>query len=250
VIHAIARSREAPERAERIVERLETMYEAGDTEVRPDVVCYDALINAFGWSTVEGRSRRCYDIFQKMLREYKSGKNLRVKPDIITCNSVLNSCAYEEVAGEAARADMINMVVDTMETFQSEAPEFGWPNHVTYSHVLRAISKHLPPSDQKRTALAEATFWQCCKNGHVSVLVVTQLHRALPWARFSELMGQALFSAADDVHLGFNLRKLPPEWTRFAPKKPKQRRESRPSRKEPSVEVTKSVIAKARGRDR
>ena len=40
---------------------------SGDPSFLPDVVCYDALINAFGWSTVPGRSRKCYEIFQSML---------------------------------------------------------------------------------------------------------------------------------------------------------------------------------------
>jgi len=249
VIHSIARSRSDPERAEKIVQRLESRYETGESDVQPDVVCYDSLINAFGWSTVSGRSRKCYEIFQNMLHDYTSGKNQQAKPDIITCNSVLNACAYEDVEDEEEKEEIMKMVVDTLETFQSNAPMYGWPNHMTYAHVLLAISKHVPVTDVKRTALAETTFWQCCENGHVSVMVVNQLHRVLPWDRFAALMGPALFSKQGEK-LGFNLRKLPQRWTRFAPK-PKQRIESRPSRKYPSVEITKSAVSKkSTSRDR
>lgn len=243
MIHAIARSRTEPERAEKIVKRLEEKSSSGDSDIRPDVVCYDALINAYGWSSVKGRSRKCYAIFLHMLDQYRTGKNRYAKPDVITCNSVLNSCAYEEAADDDEKAEMIDMVVDVLETYQTNAPKFGWPNHVTYSHVLLAISKHLSPTDEKRQALAEATFWQCCDNGHVSVLVVNQLYRALPsWEHFKGLMGEALFSEEGDAKLGFNLRKLPPQWTRYVPMKRRQRLESRPSTKRPSMEVTKETV--------
>lgn len=46
VIHAIARSRMDPGRAERIVNRIENQFdETGDKDIQPDCVCYDALIN-------------------------------------------------------------------------------------------------------------------------------------------------------------------------------------------------------------
>lgn len=212
--------------------------------MQPDVVCYDALINAYGWSTGAGKAKKCYDIFKKMMNLYTSGKNPRARPDIITCNSVLNACAYEKVDPkevDVSSETIMNMVVDTFETFQTKAPEFGWPNHMTFANVLMAISRHVPPG-AKRTELAEAAFLQCCQSGHVSVLVITQLHAALPWGNFAKLMGPALFSGENEK-LGFNLRKLPPEWVRFAPS-PKQRKASRPSMKHKSVQVTKTLIAK------
>jgi len=245
VIHAIARSRTDPERALKVVNRLESMFESGETDVQPDVICYDALINAFGWSSVPGRAKRCYEIYKKMLNGYESGTNVHAKPDIITCNSVLNACAYEEIDDDDEKEEIMRIVVDTLEAFQSAAPKFGWPNHMTFAHVLLAISKHMSEDDVKRADLAEATFWQCCDSGHVSVLVITQLHRALSWNRFSRLLGEALFSEENEK-LGFNLRKLPREWTRFAPK-PKQRQGSRPSRRRPKMEVTKSLLSQKRG---
>lgn len=231
VVHAIARSRTDPERAEEIVNRIERLYELGDRDVQPDCVCYDSLINAFGWSDRKGKSLKCYSIYQKMLDLYQSRRNVFAKPDIITCNSVLNACAYEAVDTEQERAAIMDVVVKTLEDFQSRAPKFGWPNHVTYANTLQAIDKHVA-DPQKRAELAEVTFWQCCKHGHVSVPVVTSLYRAclpLSWQRFANLMSDAIQSGENEP-LHFNWRRLPREWTRFAPQ-PKDRRDSRPSQK-------------------
>jgi hypothetical protein len=246
VIHDIARSRSDPERAERIVRRMEQQGGGGDKawdpSLLPDVVCYDALINAYGWSRVPGRSRKCYDIFQAMLESYRSGSNDLAKPDIITCNSVLNAVAFEPARTSEDRMERMRLTVDAFETFQGSAPDFGWPNHLTYAHMLLSIANHMDANDARRAELAQATFWKCCASGHVSVLVVTQLHRALPWDRFRSVMGDdALFSSSDSEKLGFNLRKLPSSWTRFAPR-PRHRQDSRPSQRLDPSQVTKSSL--------
>jgi hypothetical protein len=234
LIHVIARNRTMPERALEIVDRLESL-----DDILLDVGCYNALINAFGWSKVRGRGRQAYNIMQKMLRLYQSGINKLAKPDVITCNSVINACAYETAETNDDKAELVRIAVDTLELFQSKAPNFGNLNHISYANVLLAISNHMA-RDEKQFELAEATFWNCCKGGHASVLVITQLNKALSWDRFSRLLGPALQSTEGEP-LGFNWRKLPTAWTHAAPK-PSQRAESRPSRRHPSTKVTKSFI--------
>ena len=137
MVNAIARSRVRPERAEAIVRRIEELYGNNDMAARPDVVCYNALLNAFGWSnSTKGKAKRCFDIYLDMRKLYESGRNLDVKPDIITCNSILNACAFEDAVSETESAIVMEVVAKTLEDFQSAAPNFGWPNFLTYSHVL------------------------------------------------------------------------------------------------------------------
>ena len=230
VIHAIARSGTNPGRAEAIVARIEQMYAAGDRDTQPDTVCYAALINAFGWSDVKGKSSKCFDIYQRMLELYTSRKNVLAKPDIITCNSVLNACVFECADTESERTAILNIVASTLEAFQSNAPRFGWPNHLTYAHALQAIENHVQ-DPQTRANMAETIFSQCCQSGQVSVLVVTCLHRTLtPWKRFAQLLGDAL-SSNENEKLYFDWKRLPKAWTRFAPP-PKEKRNSKPSAKQ------------------
>jgi hypothetical protein len=221
-----------PEQAEAIVSRVETLYDAGHKQVQPDCVCYDALINAIGWSNMEGRSLKCYSIYQKMLHLYRSGHNVFAKPDIITCNSVLNACAFDNADSDDVRATIMKNAIQIYEDYESNAPKFGWPNHITYSNLLLSIHKHVT-DPVKRIEMAETTFWQCCRKGLVSVMVITSLHRTLPFARFSDILGDALISKTNDDALHFDWKILPTGWTRYSPK-PNERRVSRPSPKRQS----------------
>ena len=159
VVNAIGRSRVNPQRAEATIDRIDQLYQLGDKDVRPDVVSYNALLNAYGWSNERGKAKKCFEIYKRMLKLYKSKLNIDAKPDIITCNSILNACAFDTPGTDTERAEIIDIVVQTLEDFQSSAPAFGFPNSLTYSHVLSAIANHMPMSDQ-RMDMAKATFWQ------------------------------------------------------------------------------------------
>lgn len=185
-----------------------------------------------------------------MLRLHQSRQNVDAKPDIITCNSVLNACAFDQAETTEENEAIMDVAIQTLEHFQSNAPKFGRPNHISFANTLLAIDKHLPaagPDDNgkdKRSDLAETTFWQCCQSGCVSVLVVKYLDLVLPFDRLSTLLGPALFSTRDE-RLRFGWRQLPREWTQYAPP-PKERRDSRPSKRRAAVAVTKSAMASRR----
>jgi hypothetical protein len=130
--------------------------------VKPDVVSYNAVINAYGWSKEKGKSIKCFEILKKMVNLHESGKTIDAKPDIITCNSVLNACAFETARTDSERAEIMDIIVQTLEIFQMAAPKYGYPDHSTYSQVLLGISKHMPMND-RRLEMAETTFWQVSK---------------------------------------------------------------------------------------
>lgn len=196
--------------------------------MQADCVSYCALLNAYGWSNVKGKAEKCYYILQKMLSLYRSRENPWAKPDIIACNTVLNACSFDTPETHEERKQIIEIVVDVLETFQSVAPRYGWPNHLTYCYTLQSIKKHVLDPEQ-RAKMAESTFLQCCRSGHVSVLVVVNLQDTMEWPRFSRLLGDALTSKEGE-DLFFQFKKLPENWTRFAPN-PKQHRISRPGSK-------------------
>lgn len=243
VINAIAKSGADPRRAENILDKILEQTKAGNLEVRPDVVSFNAVINAFGWSEMKGKSKKCFDILQKMLELSESGENSTARPDIITCNSILDACAFEKGIDEDETEKIMEIVVQTLEIFQTNAPLFGYPDHVTYSKVLVAITKQTP-DDDRRYELAEATFWQCCSGGHLSPLVVGNFHLALPWSRFAAAMGSALLSGQDEK-LRYDLTKFPREWTMHVPDKKRKQDTSRASRKRNrGYQATKSSLSK------
>ena len=233
MVHAIARSRQDPERAESILQELEQAFQDGASTVQPDVVIYDAVINAFGWANnYAGKAEKCVEIFERMVELYESGRNMDSKPDIITCNSILNACAFEKATTTEEHDRIVETVVRILEEFQARAPEFGTPNHTSYSTAINAVRMHASHDASMRNELLETLFLQCCESGNVSVLVVNNLHKALPFDRFSNLLGDALMSDASNDRLRFDPKKFPQEWTINAPsrKKPFLRRPSTKAR--------------------
>lgn len=183
----------------------------------PDVVCYNAVINAYGWSHISGKASKCYSILQRMIAKAESGHSFLATPDIITCNSVLNACAFDKAKTQAEKEVIVKIAVDTLETFQQSIPRYGYPDDVTYSQVLYTITNQMATGEE-RDSLAEATFWQCCQAGHVNAKVVNALEQLLPWSRFSALMGSALKSQQGEK-AAFNLSLFPRSWTRHAMKR-------------------------------
>jgi hypothetical protein len=75
---------------------------------------------------------------------------------------VLNACAFETARTDSERAELMDIIVRTLEIFQMAVPKYGYPDHSTYSQVLLGISKHMPMND-RRLDMAETTFWQVSK---------------------------------------------------------------------------------------
>jgi len=239
-VNAIGRSHKEPDRAKAIVDRVESSYLEGLThwEGKPDVVFYNALINAYGWSDMDGRSQKSLDILKHMVSLYESGTLDDARPDTVSFNSVLNACAHERTRG---RSDAImKIVVEAFEMLTTSSTEFGNPDQNTYVQVLICIANHMAKGDEKRASMAEATFLQCAAKGMVSPNVVSKLHTAAPNAVFRQLMGPA--STGGKV-LRFDISKLPSKWTEHAMAPGSRTRRSNSRRRQRNFQVTKNVIS-------
>jgi pentatricopeptide repeat protein len=225
VINAVARSKEHPERA---LAMLERMRQVG---VQPDSICYNAVINAYGWSNVVGKEESAFELLQEMLRP-----DSKVKPDIITANSILHSCAFAVTESEAQRGKVMEYAIQTLEIFTRDAPSYGWPDHITYANMLLTIAKQMP-LNEKRVSLAEATFWKCCEVGHVSSLVVQRLRLAIPADRLAAILGSAMLKNTEKSFI-FDMKELPAEWKIYAPS-PGRHKASRASEKKEEQLTTK-----------
>lgn len=106
-----------------------------------------------------------------MLHLYKSRENVDAKPDLITINSLLNACAFSNVEDEEESTEAVEIAISAYELYQSEAPLYGVPNHLTYGTMLMIFNKLLP-KNEVRDDLMKNLFYQCCDKGHVSGFVV------------------------------------------------------------------------------
>ncbi|KAG7362237.1 PPR: pentatricopeptide repeat domain containing protein [Nitzschia inconspicua] len=221
VVNAVGRSHKEPDRAQKIVDRLETKYlqfieTGGRRSPKPDTLFYNALINAYGWSDVKSRSKKSFAVLQHMIHLYQSGDLREAKPDIISYNSVLNACAHESTETQAERDEIMKIVTEIYEDLTSRTKGCGFarPKQTTYAQVLMAISNHMPSDDDKKALMGEAVFFKCAEDGLVYPQVVFMIHQILPKARFREIMGEAInMELYDAGKLGFDVTRLPWEWT-------------------------------------
>lgn len=217
LINAVARSKERPERALAMLEKMRAV------DVEADSICYNAVINAYGWSNVVGKEEYAFQVLMDMLQP-----DSNVKPDIITANSVLHCCAFAVTDSEAHKEKVMECAIKTLEIFTCDTPLYGWPDHITFSNMLLTIAKQMP-LNEKRVSLAEATFWQCCEGGHVSSLVLQRLRLAIPPERLASLLGSAIVKNTKSSFV-FDMQELPVEWRTHAPR-PGRRTASRASEK-------------------
>jgi pentatricopeptide repeat protein len=243
VVNAIGRSHKYPDRAKAIVDRVESKHLEGITgkEGKPDVVFYNALMNAYGWSDEEGRSRKTFEILKHMISLFESGRLADAKPDTVSFNSVLNACVHEKTKDQSTSDDIMKTVVEAFELLNG-SPEYGKPDQRTYVHILHSIANHMAKKDDKRTQMAEATFLQCASNGLVGHAVIPKLHMTVPRSRFQTLMGPA--SKGDGSTLKYDVSELPTKWTANAlTRNSRNGRRTRSRRSQSNLQVTKKVIS-------
>jgi len=262
-ITAVARSKVRPDRAEEILRRMEDSYDKGinGDDARPDVVCFNAVMNAWAWSgdddgdeggendgdedgdnegDNEGDSEssdagegggarkalRANAHYERMLNLYESGTNVAAKPDLISCNALLSACAHSRTEDDNERAALVDVCVSALGRVQERKPELGRPNHVTYSTALLVFINHLPHCEL-RDDLSRTVFQSSCRDGQVSGLVVSSLLKAVSEGAADGLLGNALLKERDDEGRRiFDARMLPREWTKYG-----GGRKSRPSQK-------------------
>lgn len=195
-----------------------------------------------------------------MLHLYKRKESLDAKPDLITLNSLLNACAFSNVHDKEEASEAVDIAIKAYELYQSEAPLFGVPNHLTYGTMLMIFNKLLP-QNELRDELMKNLFYQCCDEGHVSGFVVvsglpfkffsftchsssyqqvalqspqSQLQHGFSDKALRQLFGKAAVN--DGENLVIDKRKVPKNWSRYAGGR------SRPSRKNKLVDVSKQQI--------
>ena len=210
VVNAIARSKVEPQRAHDILDRIEGMnMKCSDQEIKLDVVCYNAVINAWGWSEEPEKATMANSILMRMLALYSKG-NVDAKPDLITLNSLLNACAFtkrEEIEEATAAVDI---AVNTFELFEKEG--FDDPNHLAYGSLLMVVNK-LIADDVIRTDLIKNIFHKCCQKGHFSGYVGRQLKHGISPEIMKELLGSAIVPSKSKT-VRIDKRRVPKKWYR------------------------------------
>lgn len=88
---------DAPQKAEDLLCKLETYPEYpkrnGMLVVRPNLLSYNTVINAWAKSSSLDSASRAESLLTRMLKRYKEEAYSTIKPDVVTFSSVLNALA-------------------------------------------------------------------------------------------------------------------------------------------------------------
>jgi hypothetical protein len=231
VVNAISRSKLEPRRAHDMMDHIEDMNrKSSHQEIKLDVVCYNAVINAWGWSEEPDKAIMANSILERMLERYVDG-NKDAKPDLITLNSLLNACAFTKHKDIERAAATVHIAVSAFKVFEEEG--FDSPNHLAYGSLLMVVNK-LVANDDVRTEYIKKIFHKCCQKGHFSGYVARQLKHGISSVILKELLGSAIVpNKSKEIHI--DKRRVPKKWCRneFGVKS-----RSRPSKKRSLTRVS------------
>jgi len=193
VIKALSKSKVNPQRTQDALDRIDALNDINNSDslrIDVDCACYNAVMDAWGWSSAPDKVQRANKLFHRMLELYKSESNLQVKPNIVTLNSLLNACAFARVkGGEGHAAALLEVATNAFEMFANG--EYGSANGLTYFTMLKIFNKFLPMNDD-RTEKMKNTFYQCCENGCLDKKVFRQLEKGMPVNELKLLLGDGL----------------------------------------------------------
>uniref|UniRef100_A0A7S2L7W9 Pentacotripeptide-repeat region of PRORP domain-containing protein n=1 Tax=Leptocylindrus danicus TaxID=163516 RepID=A0A7S2L7W9_9STRA len=124
--------------AEKILRQMQSSYQAGDFDLKPNVITYNAVIKAWSQCRNDPNAAHRAELYlRSMQRMYKEG-NLDVKPDLFSFNAVLNAWAKSLKWEAVTRAGKILRYMEV----QSENGGLDFaPNTVSYTAVIDAWAK-------------------------------------------------------------------------------------------------------------
>lgn len=126
-------------KAEEILERMEQSYASGDQYCKPDIVSYNAVIDAYAKSSREDAAEHAEQILRRMGHLYKEGR-VDIRPNTRSFNTVINAWAKSGRGDEAA--DKAQNLLDMMTRLYEEGnSDTVRPDVHTYCTVINAFAR-------------------------------------------------------------------------------------------------------------
>ena len=128
-------------RGERILRQMQKLWAAGNVNVKPNTITFNAAINAWGNGRDPQRVARAQALLQEMRQLHRSGGR-EVMPDVVTYDSLIHVLIKSDdpsAAGEQADKYLQEMKNENIE-----------PNAFVYTSMIKAWSKRTDPKAKER----------------------------------------------------------------------------------------------------
>jgi hypothetical protein len=181
------------EQAQRVLDQLENWYEEGKSSVRPNVVCYTTVMNA--WARGQAKSEVALDkveaLLCKMENVFEETLDIDIRPNKISYVTAIDAFCRKSKDSAASRAQA---TVDRMMRLYAKGLGHDRPTRIVFNALINAWSRSNEPN---AAANAEKIFqWmetqyqggdECVKPDEVTLCGVLNA-----WANHAQERGSAL----------------------------------------------------------
>jgi PPR repeat len=122
------------QQAEKILRKMEQLWQRGDDQVEPTNRHFNVVINAYAKSTDPFAARKAYDLLQRM-----KGGNFRSKPDIITYTTVIE--CFSKSADPDASEIVLKLLQEAFAMHEQTGDPALRPNARTFTMVIRTLAE-------------------------------------------------------------------------------------------------------------
>jgi hypothetical protein len=143
-------------KAERLLDRMESMYKAGDMTVKPTAQTYNCVLAAWARSRTKCAHWKSQELLEFMWNQYESG-NKDLRPTSHAYNSVIDAVSKSHREDKAQKALRILRVMD--KNYRAGLNKDARPNEFTYTSVLNSCAfSILGGQNVRKKALDTAIF--------------------------------------------------------------------------------------------
>lgn len=170
---------EASSRAERILEKMEALYEAGIKDVSPNRDTYSAFINVLVKSGKKGSVAKAEQALAKMEAKFRAGE-YSMRPSEVTYNIVINALANSRELDSAERAErVLRNMLQNNNTAGDTGIGVVKPNVISFTSVINAWAKSGRRGAALRAEKILALLQEHYAAGNVDVKPDTQAYTAV-----------------------------------------------------------------------
>ena len=195
----------AGEIAEKILDNMESSYEDGNDEIKPNGRTYAGVINAWAKSRSSVKAQRAHDILCRM----KS--STYCKPSCLHASLCINACAFIHNGSEKERKDAFEIARSTLNELYN--CHYDQPNAFAFGTFLKSVGRLGLPLETV-TSNIESAFQQAAELGLVDDFVLTQLRYSCPSGLYRKLLGSDVVPNDGPEKIVVELSAIPFEWRR------------------------------------
>jgi len=193
--YATAKRVDSVLRVKDLIGRMALFHQQGHHTLKPAADVYGALMGAIANNDSDTKVTEAHNVFLKMVAAYNRGDE-SMRPNTRAFVAMINACAYSRRPSPST----LQIAIDTLRDMDTLC--YHGRCEPAYRYALLTLSRH--SRDEKIIPLTSDVLGLCCKEGHLSQHILTNVRRQFP-----ELYKQTLQS------------KLNPDWSRKLPERMK-----------------------------